>query len=41
VLDLYATTETGALAVEVPGGQGSYLLEDMTLVEVVDALDRR
>lgn len=36
VLDLYATTETGALAVESPGQQGRYLLEDTTLVEVVD-----
>jgi phenylacetate-CoA ligase len=40
VLDLYATTETGALAVESPGGRGRYLLEDTTLVEVVDAQGR-
>ncbi|HEX6014432.1 MAG TPA: AMP-binding protein [Geminicoccaceae bacterium] len=40
VLDLYATTETGALAVESPGQQGTYLLEDTTLVEVVDARER-
>jgi phenylacetate-coenzyme A ligase PaaK-like adenylate-forming protein len=40
VLDLYATTETGALAVEAPGGRGRYLLEDATLVEVVDGRGR-
>ena len=40
VLDLYATTETGALAVESPGQGGRYLLEDVTLVEVVDERDR-
>ncbi len=40
VLDLYATTETGALAIDSPDHQGRYLLEDTTLVEVVDALHR-
>ncbi len=40
VLDLYATTETGALAVESPGQQNRYLLEDTTLVEVVDEQER-
>ena len=40
VLDLYATTETGALAVESPGQGGRYLLEDTTLVEVVDEQNR-
>jgi phenylacetate-CoA ligase len=40
VLDLYATTETGALAVECPGQRGRYLLEDTTLVEVVDGRGR-
>src|SRR3954469_22752308 len=40
VLDLYATTETGALAVEAPDGRGRYLLEDATLVEVVDGRGR-
>ena len=40
VLDLYATTETGPLAVESPGQQNRYLLEDTTLVEVVDEQER-
>ena len=40
VLDLYATTETGALAVESPGQGVRYLLEDVTLVEVVDERGR-
>lgn len=39
VLDLYATTETGALAVESPD-RSRYLLEDTTLVEVVDENER-
>jgi phenylacetate-CoA ligase len=38
VFNLYATTETGALAAETP--EGTYLFEDITLVEVVDAYDR-
>jgi phenylacetate-CoA ligase len=40
VLDLYAITETGALAIDSPDHQGRYLLEDTTLVEVVDASHR-
>ena len=40
VLDLYATTETGALAIDGADPQGRYLLEDVTLVEVVDELER-
>jgi phenylacetate-coenzyme A ligase PaaK-like adenylate-forming protein len=40
VLDLYATTETGVLSVESTGNQGIYLLEDQTLVEVVDEDDQ-
>jgi phenylacetate-CoA ligase len=40
VFDLDATTETGALAVEGTDHQGSYLMEDQTLVEVVDEQDR-
>lgn len=40
VLDLYATTETGALAIDSPDHQGRYLLEDVTLVEVVDERER-
>ncbi|MGH8502161.1 MAG: phenylacetate--CoA ligase family protein [Gammaproteobacteria bacterium] len=38
VLDLYATTETGALAAETPDSR--YLLEDTTLVEIVDENER-
>ncbi len=40
VLDLYATTETGAFAAESSDQQSRYLLEDTTLVEVVDENDR-
>ena len=40
VLDLYATTKTGALAIDGADPQGRYLLEDGTLVEVVDAQER-
>jgi phenylacetate-CoA ligase len=40
VFDLYATTETGALAVEGTDHRGSYLMEDQTIVEVVDEQDR-
>ena len=40
VLDLYATTETGALAIDGADPQGRHLLEDVTLVEVVDAQER-
>jgi phenylacetate-coenzyme A ligase PaaK-like adenylate-forming protein len=39
VLDLYATSETGALAVESPAHQVRYLLEDTTLVEVAHVND--
>jgi phenylacetate-CoA ligase len=39
ILDLYATTETGALAAESPDRRARYLLEDTTLVEVVDEND--
>jgi phenylacetate-coenzyme A ligase PaaK-like adenylate-forming protein len=38
--DLYATTETGALAVETPDHQGLLLMEDNVIVEVVDEQDR-
>lgn len=40
VLDLYATTKTGALCVESPDDQCHYLFEDTTLVEAVDENER-
>jgi phenylacetate-coenzyme A ligase PaaK-like adenylate-forming protein len=38
--DLYATTETGALAAEGAQHDGLYLMEDLAIVEVVDEQER-